>query len=317
MIVVVLGTIHIYQIKKARRRMFLTNAMLEIDNNIMELSQKEQQETLNKLSMTNAMIDTGCNIMDMGHSELLESYKKLSEANERAQESLRMKSNFIKQISHEIRTPLNILSGFTQIITTPGLDLDKEEKAKINQGIVENTERITSLVNKMLELSDVSSKTVIKRTDRTTAADLANITVNKSSIAETGDVNFILDMSQEAGSTPLLTNIESASRILTILLDNAQKFSANSNDKSIKLRVTTTAENVIYAVEDRGIGVPEGEAEHIFEEFVQLNEYYEGTGIGLTIARSQAHRLGGDVTLDTGYKPGARFVLTLPKRAAS
>lgn len=66
-------------------------------------------------------------------------------------------------------------------------------------------------------------------------------------------------------------------------------------------------------VEDNGIGVPLEEAEHIFDEFVQLDEYYEGTGIGLTVARSLARRMNGDITLDTTYTPGARFVFSLPK----
>jgi signal transduction histidine kinase len=69
---------------------------------------------------------------------------------------------------------------------------------------------------------------------------------------------------------------------------------------------------VQFAVEDTGIGVPVSEAEHIFEEFVQLNEYEVGTGIGLTVARSICRRLGGDVMLDTSYTDGARFVMTLP-----
>ena len=69
---------------------------------------------------------------------------------------------------------------------------------------------------------------------------------------------------------------------------------------------------VCFVVEDTGIGVPASEAEHIFEEFVQLDDYYDGTGIGLTVARSIARRLGGDVALDTTYTTGARFVFTLP-----
>ena len=66
-------------------------------------------------------------------------------------------------------------------------------------------------------------------------------------------------------------------------------------------------------VEDNGIGVPLEEAEHIFDEFVQLDEYYEGTGIGLTVARSLARRMNGDITLDTTYTLGARFIFSLPK----
>jgi signal transduction histidine kinase len=68
-----------------------------------------------------------------------------------------------------------------------------------------------------------------------------------------------------------------------------------------------------FVVEDNGIGVPAEEAERIFDEFVQLDDYYDGTGIGLTVARSIARRLGGDVTLDTTYgQQGARFIYTLP-----
>ena len=106
-----------------------------------------------QLALTNAMLETNYNILEMSHEEMMETNRQLMAANERAQESSKMKSNFIKQISHEIRTPLNILSGFTQIITTPGLQLSDEERDKINQDIVDNTNRITSLINKMLELS--------------------------------------------------------------------------------------------------------------------------------------------------------------------
>ena len=68
-----------------------------------------------------------------------------------------------------------------------------------------------------------------------------------------------------------------------------------------------------FTVEDTGIGIPQEESEHIFEEFVQLDHFYDGTGIGLTVARSIARRLGGDVALDTSYTDGARFVMTLPR----
>ena len=61
-----------------------------------------------------------------------------------------------------------------------------------------------------------------------------------------------------------------------------------------------------------GFGVPYKEAERIFEEFVQLDEYYDGTGIGLTVARSLARRIGGNIVVDTAYIGGSRFVMTVP-----
>ena len=69
----------------------------------------------------------------------------------------------------------------------------------------------------------------------------------------------------------------------------------------------------MIAIEDTGRGIPAEEAEHIFERFVKLDSFKEGMGLGLTICRSMANRLGGDVKLDTSYAgPGARFEVSLP-----
>jgi signal transduction histidine kinase len=256
------------------------------------------------------------------NAQLAQKNEQLMIANARAEESTRMKSSFIQQISHEIRTPLNILSGFTQVITTPGMELDDDTKVDINRQITENTDRITGLVNKMLELSDANSMSVIECTDQAPAVQIASQAVEAAGISQAPHLTFNLQISPEAENTMLTTNLTAASRALTLLLDNAQKFThaaeahrslEQSEQKArAELRVTAEAGKVLFIVEDTGIGVPASEAEHIFEEFVQLDEYYDGTGIGLTVARSLARRLGGDIRLDTSYTAGARFVMHLP-----
>ena len=266
-----------------------------------------------KLKIANAMLETNYKILEMSHIELEETNRKLIAATERAEESSKMKSNFIKQISHEIRTPLNILSGFTQVLTTSGVELNENEKNKITHDVVENTNRITGLVNKMLELSDAGSRNVIERKDKVMPAQIAGDAIAATSIADTKGIDFELSIEPEAENLIVTTNLNSAVRSLSLILDNARKFTKNSVNRSIKLSVKAKPETIELAVEDNGIGVPPEEAERIFEEFVQLDEFYEGTGIGLTIARSLARRMGGDVILDTSYHPGARFVLTLPR----
>lgn len=254
------------------------------------------------------------------HTLLEISYNNLVIANERAEESSKMKTNFIRQISHEIRTPLNILSGFTQIITMPDMKLDEATRTDINHKIVENTDRITGLVNKMLELSDASSQAVIDRTDNVLAVQIAAQATDASEIANAKHLKFDLQVGDAEGAVTITTNEQAATRALTMLLDNARKFTRPAEAKNEKQteqqQVTLTlkkTESIIeFIVEDTGIGVPINEAEHIFDEFVQLDEYYEGTGIGLTVARSLARRLGGDVVLDTTYTSGARFIMTLP-----
>jgi signal transduction histidine kinase len=103
--------------------------------------------------------------------------------------------------------------------------------------------------------------------------------------------------------------LRQAVRALTLILDNARKF---TKEGRVCLRLEKVGHKIRFIVEDTGIGVPVADAERIFGEFVQLDAYYEGTGIGLTVARSIARRLGGDIVLDTSYQPGARFVMTLP-----
>ena len=252
------------------------------------------------------------------NSLLEESNAQLKVASAKAEESSKMKSNFIKQISHEIRTPLNILSGFTQIVTTPDMTLSDEERAEINKGIIENTQRITDLVNKMLELSDANSQSVIERTDTVSPVIIASGAADKSGITAASHLTFTVQASEEAKAVMMQTNLHAAARALSLLLDNARKFTKDGQTVTLRIDTTTaqqdqkTAQTVQFIVEDTGIGIPATEAEHIFEEFVQLDDYYEGTGIGLTVARNLARRLGGDIILDTTYTAGARFVFSLP-----
>ena len=217
--------------------------------------------------------------------------RELLIANEKAEESARIKSKFIKQISHEVRTPLNVLSGFT----------------------------------KMLDLSEVNNFSIIECHDTVLPIEVADLAIEKSNILTAPHLQFDLKLMPSMEAEPFVTNCKSAVKALSLLLDNAIKFTRPVDSKvhldeehqaHVTLRVDVQQKKVVFVVEDTGIGVPAEEAEHIFEEFVQLDEYYDGTGIGLSIARSLARHMNGDVVLDTSYTEGARFVLTLPLKHA-
>ena len=253
---------------------------------------------------------------------LEKAYYDLERANIRAEESSRMKSDFIQQISHEIRTPLNILSGFTQLLTMPDMKYDKATLDNIKDQITENTDRITNLVNKMLELSEAKNHSDIECNDEVTAQQIASEAIGASGINDAGHLTFSMIMSPEAEKVLIQTNLQAAARALSLILDNARKFTApaesrqheklTDHQQKVVLRISVSANRMFFSVEDTGIGIPHKEAERIFDEFVQLDEFYEGTGIGLTVARSLARRIGGDIMLDTAYIGGSRFVLTLP-----
>ena len=310
----------------------------------------KRQKATRRLAAAHQQLAEANGRLEHSNQQLAEKNRQLEVANAKAEESSAMKTHFIQQISHEIRTPLNILSGFTQIVTMPGMELDEDTRRDINSKIMLNTERITGLVNKMLELSDANSQTVIGRNDTVEACLIAAQAAEGCGISEASHLSFTMTVTPAAEDLVLHTNQKAATRALSLLLDNALKFTKPAEALTVNRQTDREREHVtlivdrdkdsgmaLFAVEDTGKGVPLGQEEHIFDEFVQLDQYYDGTGIGLTVARSLARRLGGDVVLDTAYGTaaatanygsvgtavdssstttakarGARFVMTLP-----
>lgn len=245
--------------------------------------------------------------LQSANAQLQKNNKALQLATARAEESTRMKSNFIKQISHEIRTPLNIICGFTQVLTTTDAELDKAEKRDMSVQIIDNAERITGLVNKMLALAEINSSVVLEREDHTSAAVIAQEAIKAAGINKASHVQFKL-VKLFGAEQMFDTHLRSAVLALQQLLDNAKKFTEQGQ---VTLKISNHEGQACFVVEDTGTSIPVYQAERIFDEFVQLDEYSDGTGIGLSIARSLARRLGGDIVLDTTYTGGARFVMTL------
>lgn len=303
---------------------FLTIPLLGLSSLLLVSCQEQEVRFYNILALVVIIIIFGLLIYFHHRSSvrLKKAYHELEIANKRAQELSRMKSDFIQQISHEIRTPLNILSGFTQVLTMSDAKLDEAMRQEIKGKITENTDRITSLVNKMLELSEARSQTVIECYDKVTAVQIVTEAINASGIEKASHLEFDLLIAPDAKDVRIQTNLAAAVRSLSLVLDNARKFTAPAEGRphtppsdqlqKVVLRLTGLSGRLFFSVEDTGIGIAHKDAERIFDEFVQLDEFYDGTGIGLTVARSLARRIGGDIKVDTAYIGGSRFVMTLP-----
>jgi signal transduction histidine kinase len=253
------------------------------------------------------------------YKKLNESNRQLVLANERAEESSRMKTKFIQEISHEVRTPLNIISGFSQVLANWDIEINYDELQDICHKIADNSERITHLVSKFLDLSMVYSNVDIETSETVAPADVARQAIEESGILKAAHLDFQLKVSSEAEAHRFVTNKVMAVKALNQLLDNAIKYTQTETLESVEkaralLSIDIKEQEVVFTIEDTGIGIPSEQAENIFQEFVQLNEYSNGTGIGLTIARTLVRRMGGDIMLDTSYTDGARFVMTLPLR---
>jgi len=235
--------------------------------------------------------------------------EELVVAHEQAQESSRMKTKFIQNISHEIRTPLNILSGFAQIMAQEDIELSAGIKHEASEKIMENTNRITTLINQLLALSESDSLTVIERKDTVSCNTLCRMAIERSGLESDPNHHFSFN-SQLSDEEMITTHNEYVVQSLSRLLHNGQKFTPK--DGSVSLACRREGEWLVIAVEDTGCGIPASESERVFEPFVQLNDFQEGVGIGLSVSRNLVRRLGGDIVVDTSYTGGARLVLTLP-----
>lgn len=172
--------------------------------------------------------------------------------------------------------------------------------------------KLSALIGKISDMDDLDGQQAIGRTDNILVSQVADEAIATSGIDKISYLQFEKQVDPVAAATMLSTNLVKSVRALTHLLDNALKFTSEGT-VTLKVAVDMDKMQAIYTVEDTGAGIDANEQEHVFEPYVKLNQFFDGQGIGLTVARSIARRLDGDVILDSTYEgPGSRFVLTLP-----
>ena len=236
--------------------------------------------------------------------------REMRKAYQRAIESDKMKTVFIQNVSHEVRTPLNVISGFAQIMADPTRTITADEYRYMSDMVIHNSNRITLMLDEVLMVASHESATYEDRVTLRCNEFLRKIV---DGFHLDGDKGKLLSLSYETELSDefVVTIHKTTIRLIVLqLLDNAVK---NTPSGTITLKASVADSQLILAVEDTGIGVPEQETEHIFERFVKLDPFKEGLGIGLSFSRTMAQRFGGNVYLDQTYAgPGARFVLALP-----
>lgn len=232
-------------------------------------------------------------------------------ARDKAQESERLKVNFLQNMSHEIRTPLNVISGYAQIISNPHARLSDTERADMALRITHSTNIIVHIVDEILDISGKESIHYLDKTDFVSCNDVARQMLEPY-MNKLDDIEVVFEPLLK-DSCCILMNRHEVEKILHHLLDNAVKFTQKGAITMRTYQDKMDSKMVCFSVTDTGCGVKEGDEEKIFEHFYKSDVYKEGVGLGLSLARRVARQLGGDVMLDSRYKEGCRFVLKLPK----
>ena len=232
---------------------------------------------------------------------------ELRKAYNKAMESEKMKTAFIQNVTHEVRTPLNIITGFAQVIASPDLADNPEERQHISKMMQKSTRQVTVLMDEIIGLSLIDSTDQMNKDDEPKINEMLRDLQTEYKDYVTDETEVKLETELTEGFT-LKTNENMLRRILACLMENAAKY---TNKGCITLRAKTENNVLKLTVEDTGSGIPAEEAERIFDRFVKLDSFKEGIGLGLPLSRRLAEQLGGNVELDTTYAGGARFIVTL------
>lgn len=235
--------------------------------------------------------------------------EELKEERDKAEKASAMKSNFIANISHEIRTPLNAIVGFSQLLSDPAIEFGEEEKSQYGSYIKTNSDLLLELIDDVLDLSKMDLDRLSFKIQKLDLVALAKTAVASARANCTKEVDIVCE-----SSVPSLMIDADKERLLQVfsnLLSNAKKCT-ESGTISVYINYKEGDKMTKVSVSDTGVGIPPEKAEEVFERFKKLDEYRQGTGLGLPITRSIVEHFGGRIWVDTTYTSGARFEFTLP-----
>lgn len=250
----------------------------------------------------NAKLRRAKNKLDEQNRTLIKAEEELRKAKEVAEQSNWLKTMFIQNMSHEIRTPLNSIVGFSGVLVDM-LD-EKEDIGQYVALIESNSKLLLKLVGDILDISILDSEVEIKHN----AVDVnACCQASIDAAGASFDPGVKLIFEPACDDLIINSNYSYIVQVLDNLLGNASKFT-HEGSVTLAYEVKKEENQLIFTVTDTGIGIPVEEQERVFERFVKLDNFSQGAGLGLSICRIVAERLGGYLRIDKGYTQGTRVI---------
>ena len=250
----------------------------------------------------NAKLHRAKNKLDEQNRTLIKAEEELRKAKEVAEQSNWLKTMFIQNMSHEIRTPLNSIVGFSGVLVDM-LD-EKEDIGQYVALIESNSKLLLKLVGDILDISILDSEVEIKHN----AVDVnACCQASIDAAGASFDPGVKLIFEPACDELIINSNYNYIVQVLDNLLGNASKFT-HEGSVTLAYEVKKEENQLIFTVTDTGIGIPVEEQERVFERFVKLDNFSQGAGLGLSICRIVAERLGGYLRIDKGYTQGTRVI---------
>ncbi len=249
-------------------------------------------------------------IMDITERKRTED--ELIKAKERAEESDRLKSAFLSIVSHEIRTPMNGIMGFAELLREPHLAGEKQQQY-IN--IIEKSgQRLLNTITDIINISKIEAgdmKLALSSTNVNEQIEYVDSLFKQE--AEKKGLRFSYKNQLSHRDAVIKADREKLYSIITVLVSNAIKFTTAG---SVEFGYEKKGEELEFFVKDTGIGIPAERQKAVFERFVQADigdsRAFQGSGLGLSIAKAYAEIMGGKIWLKSEEGKGSIFYLTIP-----
>lgn len=227
---------------------------------------------------------------------------------EKAVQAIQRKNMFLSNMSHEVRTPLNAIVGFSAVLTDEDESFDDESRREFSEIIKVNSFQLLKLINDILDFSDFENDNITFNIRTHDAVKLCNEVVETVMVSRKLEVEMRFDT--DLSVLMLDTDDARLRQVLINLLVNAAKFTEQG---SIVLELKMAdADTALFSVTDTGCGIPPEKQHLIFERFEKLNDFVQGSGLGLSICQLIVKYMNGKLWVDSGYTRGARFCFTHP-----
>ena len=250
-------------------------------------------------------------------TELKEVQISLEKAKEQAEESERLKSDFLSNMSHEVRTPMNAILGFIEFIERENLPVERRNKFICI--VQDNIDQLMSLIKNIIDISKLEiGRLAIYPTQFGLNALMEDIwNYWEKYINRRKPLNIILDDSRFIYPDTMFNDSDRIRQVFGNLIENATKFT----DKGFIRFGYEPSDNfsdLLFFVEDTGVGIPKEQHNVIFEYFRQgndtnLNTYRSGTGLGLSITKGLVEQMGGRIWIESVEEQGSTFYFTIKR----
>ena len=232
---------------------------------------------------------------------------------QKAERAIKKKNMFLSNMSHEVRTPLNAIVGFSAVLSSDDDSFDEDSRKEFCEIIKVNSFQLLKLINDILDFSDFENDNITFNIRPYDAVKLCKEVVETVSASRKLEVELRFDT--ELSDLVMDTDDARLRQVLINLLVNATKF---TKEGSIVLKLEMSDRNTaFFSVTDTGCGIPLEKQELIFERFEKLNDFAQGSGLGLSICKLIVTYMKGRLWVDSNYTQGARFCFTHPLKFQS